>query len=65
MPQTYFIRNRMGVVVTITVPALFDKGLPQDLVGGKSVTNKSISVILELDPDICCLFLLDKNNEQH
>ncbi len=53
--KTYFVRNRMGEVVAITVPALFVKRLPQDLLGGKSVTNENIRVILDADPDICCL----------
>ncbi len=63
--KTYFARNRMGEVVTITVPAIFVKGLPQDLFGGKSVTNENIRVILDTDPDICRLYPLDKNHEQH
>ncbi len=43
--ETYFVRNRTGEVVTITVPALFVKGLPQDLFGGKSVNRANIRVI--------------------
>ena len=63
--KTYFVRNRMGEIVTITVPAVFVKGLPQDLLGGKLVTNANIRVILDADPDICSLNQLDKYNEQH
>ena len=63
--KTYFVRNRMGEVVTITIPALFVKGLPQDLLGGKSVNHENIRVILDADPDICGLYPLDKNHEQH
>jgi hypothetical protein len=44
----------MGEGVTITVPALFVKGLPQDLLGGK---------LLDDDPEICCLYPLNKNQE--
>ena len=55
----------MGEIVTITVPAIFVKGLLQDLLGGKSVTNANIRVILDADPDICGLYSLDKNHEQH
>lgn len=29
--KTYFVRNRVGEVVTITTPAIFVRGLPQDL----------------------------------
>jgi hypothetical protein len=63
--KTYFVRNQTGGLVTITVPALFVKGLPQDLLGGKSVNRENILVILDLDPDICGLYPLDKNHEQH
>ncbi len=34
--KTYFVRNRMGEMFTITVPAIFAKGLSKDLLGGKS-----------------------------
>ena len=70
--KTYFARNRTGEVVTIVVPSLFDsrpfsvcdhsrpslfvKGLPQDLLGGKSVNRENIRVILDADPDICGLY---------
>jgi hypothetical protein len=52
--KTYFVRNRMGEVATINVPALSVKGLPQDLLGEKSVNlaNLNIRVILDSDPDI-------------
>ncbi len=63
--KIYVVRNRMGKIVTITVPAILVKGLPQDLLGGKSVTNANIRVILDTDPDICRLYPLDKNHEQH
>ncbi len=55
----------MGEVVTIFVPAIFVKELPQDTLGGKSITIENIQVILDADPDICGLYPLDKNNEQH
>ncbi len=54
----------MGEIVTITVPAIFVKGLLQDLLGGKSVTNANIRVILDADPDLCGLYPLNKNHEQ-
>ncbi len=63
--KTYFVRNRMGDLVTITVTALFMKGLPQDLLGGKSVNRENIRVILDSDHNICGLYPLDKNHEQH
>ncbi len=63
--KTYFVRNRIGDLVTTTVTALFVKGLPQDLLGGKSVNRENIQVILDSDHDICGLYPLDKNHEQH
>ncbi len=63
--KTYFVRNRMGEVVTITVPALFVKGLPQELLGGKSMNLANIRVLFDLDPNICGLYPLGKNHEQN
>jgi hypothetical protein len=63
--KTYFIRNRMEKVITITVPALFVNGLPQDPLGEKSVNLANVRVILESDPDICVFYAFDKNHEQH
>ena len=51
--KTYFFRNRMGDPVPISVLALFVRGLPQDLIGGKGVNKVNIRVILDDDPDIC------------
>ena len=50
--KTYFVRNRMGETKPITVPALYVRGLPQDLLGGKSLTRQNIRVILDDDADI-------------
>ena len=63
--KTYFVRNRMGDPVPISVPALFVRGLPQDLIGGKAVNKINIRVILDDDPDICGLYPLTKDKEQH
>ncbi len=63
--KTYIIKKSMGETVPITVPALFVKGLPQDLIGGKSVNKMNICVILDDDPDICGLYPLIKEKEQH
>jgi hypothetical protein len=51
--KTYFLRNRTGEVTKITVPAVYVKGLPQDLLGGKTLNRNAIRVILDSDPDIC------------
>ncbi len=63
--KIYFVRNRRGEVVTLTVPSLFVTGLPQDLLGGKSLNRQNIRVILDAKPDICGLYPLDKDQEQH
>ena len=63
--KTYFVRNRTGEVVTLTVPSLFVRGLPQDLLGGKSVNRQNIRVILDANPAICGLYPHDKDQEQH
>ena len=46
--KKYFVRNRMGEPVPISVPVLFIMGLPQDLqvIGGKSISDANIRVIL-------------------
>ncbi len=54
--KTYFVKNSMGETVPTTVPVLFVKGLPQDLIGGKSVNKMNIQVILDDDQDICGLY---------
>jgi hypothetical protein len=63
--KTYFVRNQMGDPVAISVPALFVRGLHQDLIGGKAVNNLNIPVILDADPDICRLYPLTKDKEQN
>ena len=55
----------MGDPVPISVPALLVRGLPQDLIGGKAVNKINIRVILDDDPDICGLYPLTKDMEQH
>ena len=45
--------------------AVYVKGLPQDLLGGKTLNRNAIRVILDSDPDICGLYPLDENREQH
>ena len=63
--KTYFVRNRTGAVVTIVVPSLFVKRLPQDVLGEKSVNRENIRVILDANPDsdICGLYPWNKENE--
>ena len=64
--KTYFVKNRMGETVPITVPALIVKGFPQDLIGGNSVNKMNIRMIIiaDDDPDICGIYPLTKDKEQ-
>ena len=63
--KTYFVRNCLEDLVPISVPALFVQGLHQDLIGGKAINNINILVILDDYPDICWLYPLTKDKEQH
>ncbi len=63
--KTYYVRNRTGDPVSISVPALFVLGLHQGLIGGKAVSNLNIRVILDYDPDIRGLYPLTKDKEQN
>ena len=63
--KTYFVRNRVGDPVPISVPALIVQGLRQDLIGGKAVNKVNILLILDENPDICRLYPLTKDKEQH
>ena len=65
--KTYFLRNRTGEVKPITVQAIFVMGFPQDLLGGKSLNQENILVILDSDKDsdICGVYPLNENNEEH
>ena len=40
--KTHFVRNRLGEVVSITTLAIYVKGFPQDLLGGKSLNKVKI-----------------------
>ena len=55
----------MGETKPITVPALYVRGLPQDLLGGKSLTRQNIRVILDYDADISGIYPLDEDYNQH
>ena len=55
----------MGDPVPISVPAWFVRGLHQDIIGGKAGNKINIRVILDDDPDICGLYPLSKEKEQH
>ncbi len=63
--KSYYVQNRMGELTRMTVPALYVKGLPQDLLGGKALNKENIRLILDSDQDICGLYPLDNDCEQH
>ncbi len=58
--KIYFLKNKSGEVVSLTVPALYVKSVNQDLLSGKACTGNKIGVRIILDPDISGLYLLDK-----
>jgi hypothetical protein len=61
--KTYFVRNRVGEMVTITTPAIFVRGLPQDLLSGKSVNQSKVRIILDEDSEVSGLYPLDESRE--
>jgi hypothetical protein len=63
--KTYFLKNRSGEVVSLTVPALYVKSVNQDLLSGKACNKIGVRIILDEDPDISGLYPLDKEKQQH
>jgi hypothetical protein len=61
--KTHFVRNRLGEFVSITTCAIYVKGFPQDLLGGKSLNKETVRVILDGDPHISGLYPLDGKQE--
>jgi hypothetical protein len=41
--KTYFVKNRVGDMVSITISAIYVKGLVQDSIAGKSLNRKKRS----------------------
>jgi len=50
--KTYFVKNRVGDMVSITTSAIYVKGFVQDLIAGKSLNREKIRIILDEDPDV-------------
>ena len=48
--KTYFVKNRVGDMVSITTSAIYVKGFVQDLIAGKSLNREKIRIILDQDP---------------
>ncbi len=63
--KTYFMRNRIGEIVTVTTPALYAKNIHQDLLSGKKCNRVGIRIILDADLDIAGLYPLEADKQQH
>ena len=56
---------RLGQLVSITTEALYVKTANQDLLSCKKCSAIGIRVILDEDPDILGLYMLDKDGQQY
>ena len=63
--KTYFLKNRSGEVVSLTVPELYVKSVNLDLLIGKACNKIKVRIILDEDPDVGRLYLLNKYKQQH
>jgi hypothetical protein len=63
--KTHFVMDRLGQLVSIMTEALHVKTANQDLLSCKKCNTTGIRVILDEDPDILGLFMLDKGGQQH
>jgi hypothetical protein len=61
--KTYFVKNRVGDMVSITTSAIYVKGFVQDLIAGKSLNREKIPKILDEDPDVSGLYQLNEQKE--
>jgi hypothetical protein len=59
------IGNRIGEKGAASIPALYAKSSHQDLLSGKACNRGGIRMILDADPDIAGLYLLDKDQQPH
>ena len=48
---------------TITTPAIFVRGLPQDLLSGKAVNRSKVRIILDEDTDVSGLYPMNESKE--
>jgi hypothetical protein len=62
--KTYFGKNRVGAMVSITASAIYVKGFVQDLIAGKSLNREKIWKILDEDPDDSGLYPLNEEPEK-
>ncbi len=61
--KTYFVKNRVGDMVSITTSAIYVKGFIQNLIAGKSLNREKIRIILDEDPDVSGLYPLNEQKE--
>jgi hypothetical protein len=64
--KIHFVKDRLGQLVSITTEALlplYVKTANQDLLSGKKFNAIGIRVILDEDPDISGLYMLDKDGQ--
>ena len=61
--KTYFVRNRVGEMITITMPAIFVKRLPKDLLSGKAANRSKVRIILDEDIDVGRLYPMNESKE--
>ncbi len=62
--KTYFLKNRSGEMVSLTVPALCVKCVYQDILSWKASNKIGVRIILDQDPDINGLYPLDRGKQQ-
>ena len=63
--KTHFVKDRTRQTASNTTPALYVKTANQDLLSCKKCNKIGIRVILDEDPDISGLYMLDRDREQH
>jgi hypothetical protein len=61
--KTYFVKNRVGDMVSITISARYFKGFVQDLIAGKKLDREKIRIILDENPDVSGLYPLNQEKD--
>ncbi len=61
--KTYFLKNRLGEIVSLTALVLHVKSVNPDFLSGKACHEIGVRIILDEDPDISGLYQLDKEQE--
>ncbi len=61
--KTYFVKNRVGDMVSITTSAIYVKVFVQYLIAGKSLNREKIRIILDEDPNVSGLYPMNEQKE--